>query len=418
MEAAPAQLDPARVAYLTDVEGMWSRVESFARDNPLVVLDAKDQLHVKDGAVFVFGGDAIDRGPWGRRVVRALLDVKKRQPDRVVLLAGNRDLNKLRLRRELQGHPPERAPDDVKAGPASGLLRWIFENTMGAREAFEHRRTELAAEGRPSDDDAIARSYIEDTSPDGDLAAYLMRAQLTCRVGCTLFAHGGVTDESLRFVPDAPKAKDVDAWVRELNAWYHRQMDHFAEGRLDADGKPLWSPLLAYQAPVPGMSVNQASVVYGRTADALNNPELPARAVIDELEAAGVRRLVVGHTPNGDVPSILREGSFELIVADTSRGRVDVAAKLALDDEHIRVDGLTILDDGEEARVAFDLALDDTTSPIGQRVRSTGRLVKGRTPTGDCMLFRYLDGFRAEQTKAAAARLRGVTLEPPRAREG
>ena len=81
MSATQNPPSPARVAYLTDVEGMWSRVESFARRNPLVTLDADDHLHVENGALFVFGGDAIDRGPWGRRVVRALLDVKRRQPE-------------------------------------------------------------------------------------------------------------------------------------------------------------------------------------------------------------------------------------------------------------------------------------------------------------------------------------------------
>ena len=34
-----------------------------------------------------FGGDAIDRGPHGRRIVRTLLEVKTRQPGQVVLLA-------------------------------------------------------------------------------------------------------------------------------------------------------------------------------------------------------------------------------------------------------------------------------------------------------------------------------------------
>ena len=45
----------------------------------------------------MFGGDAIDRGPGGRRIVRTLLAARRRYGDRVILLAGNRDINKLRL---------------------------------------------------------------------------------------------------------------------------------------------------------------------------------------------------------------------------------------------------------------------------------------------------------------------------------
>ena len=111
------------VAYLTDVEGMWSRLASFAHDNPCLTLAHDDTLTVAPGCVFVFGGDAVDRGPWSRRIVRALLDVKTRQPEQVVLLAGNRDINKLRLPRELAGHLHRKAPPEVRSYPPPELLR-------------------------------------------------------------------------------------------------------------------------------------------------------------------------------------------------------------------------------------------------------------------------------------------------------
>jgi hypothetical protein len=85
-----------RIAYLTDVEGQWSKLESFATGNPFVRLDANGRLLVAPGARFVFGGDAIDRGPASRRIVLVLLEAKRRQPEQVVLLAGNRDINKMR----------------------------------------------------------------------------------------------------------------------------------------------------------------------------------------------------------------------------------------------------------------------------------------------------------------------------------
>src|SRR5687768_5160073 len=131
------------VAYLTDAEGIWPKLASFVEGNPYVAFDAEGRLVVAPGAVFVFGGDAIDRGPSSRRVAAALLELKRRQPGQVFLLAGNRDINKLRLWRELRGYPPRRAPPEVAGGPRPALLKWIFENTMGARGAFEFRREEL-----------------------------------------------------------------------------------------------------------------------------------------------------------------------------------------------------------------------------------------------------------------------------------
>ena len=148
------------IAYLTDVEGRWDKLASFADRNPLVQL-AGDRLRLSDGATFVFGGDAIDRGPAGRRIVDTLLAARREYGERVVLLAGNRDINKLRLRRELDGAPPARTPPALREGPRGELLRWIFGNTMGAGEAFDHRATELASErpGHSITDEDVVQSY-------------------------------------------------------------------------------------------------------------------------------------------------------------------------------------------------------------------------------------------------------------------
>src|ERR1700691_4297257 len=118
------------IAYLTDVEGQWEKVDTFCAGNPLVTLEG-DDLVLATGVTFVFGGDAVDRGPHGRRTVACLSRAKRRYGDRVVLLAGNRDINKIRLARELAGHPPARAPHGLEG---AALLRWIFAHTMGAKD--------------------------------------------------------------------------------------------------------------------------------------------------------------------------------------------------------------------------------------------------------------------------------------------
>ena len=189
-----------RVAYVTDIEGRWEKLETFAARCPDVTLVGGD-LRVRDGAVLVFGGDAIARGPDGRRIVRALLGAKQAQPSDVILLAGNRDINKTRLVRELAGHPPPHAPPQLARAGGGALLAFIFGRTRGASEALEHRRAELSREGRASDPDAAAESYLEDLAPDGTLTRYLQACQLAHREGATLFVHGGVTAENLGVVP-------------------------------------------------------------------------------------------------------------------------------------------------------------------------------------------------------------------------
>lgn len=403
------------IAYLTDVEGIWEKLASFCRDNPHVSLEAGRRLVVRPGATFVYGGDAVDRGPDGRRVLGTLLEARRQYPSQVVLLAGNRDINKLRLARELNGHPLARTPADMRSAPRPVLLRWIFENTMGARDAFGFRWTELArADASVSEEDVVA-SFLEDLGPQGLMREYLAACQLAHRIGNTLFVHGGVHEHSLGVVPTGGRVEGVDAWVEALNHWYREQMEAFIEGRLDATGAPAWEPLIAYQAPTPGRRINTASVVYGRMADERNHPGLPSPALIETLARSGIHRLVVGHTPSGDCPSVLREEEFELILADNSYGRVEGASQLFLRDDSVYVEGRVKLEDGRLEHVQFQLARGDTSVPIGRQLLETGQLVKGPLESGDWLLFRALPQYRMEQLPVAPSTLEGRTLGPARA---
>jgi hypothetical protein len=403
------------VAYLTDVEGIWEKLASFCRDNPHVYLETGGRLVVRPGATFVYGGDAVDRGPDGLRVVRTLLDAKRQQPSQVVLLAGNRDINKLRLARELTGHPLPRTPADVRGAPRPVLLRWILENTMGARGAFEFRRAELARTAAPVSEEDVVDSFLEDLGPGGALRDYLAACQLVHRIGNTLFVHGGVHERSLEVVPSRGRVEGVDAWMEALNHWYREQIAAFREGRLDENGTPAWEPLIAYQAPTPGERINTASVVYGRMADARNHPGLPSPTLITTLARSGIHRLVVGHTPSGDCPSLLREEAFELILADNSYGRVEGASRLFLREDSVCVEGQVKLDEGRLEQVRFQLALGDTSAPIGRQLLDTGHLVKGPLASGDWLLFRALPHFHIEQLPASPSALAGRSLGPARA---
>jgi hypothetical protein len=403
----------AKVAYLTDIEGRWEKLLDFCAPRagggaPLVSYDDARGLRVADGAVFVFGGDAIDRGPAGRKVVRTLLEAKRAQPDRVVLLAGNRDINKLRLARELDVRP--------SSGTRADLLRSIFSRTMGARDAFAHRRTELATEGRPSSDEDVVDSWLEDVAPGGEQTRYLESAVLAHREGETLFVHGGVTAENLGVVPGrTARIEGVDAWMRALNDFYAESVSAFVAGRYASNGSPMWQELLAYQAPLPGTALNQASVVYARPGDSFGNPALPAEHVIDALRASDVRRVVIGHTPSGDCPAIVRDGAgFELVLADNSYGRIERGARVTIDASGVlRTEGTTVLDSEEHEVVATELAA-ARGAFIGLRDERTGRLVKARLARGDYLLFRALEGRRVEQLAATDAELARASLVVPK----
>ncbi len=390
-------------AYLTDVEGRWDKLTTFVEGNPLVSLDG-DRLALADGASFVFGGDAIDRGADARRIVSLFLDAKQRYGARVVLLAGNRDLNKLRLVRELDGHPQPGVPDALRHGPRGPLLRWTLATTMGATHAFDHRAAELAREGRAHDDEAVVESFLEDLAPGGSLRRYLGVCQLAHRDEETLYLHGAITDESHGVVPGvAARIDTLDAWVDALNALHSSEMSAFEAGR-----EP--TTLIAYQAPLPGTRANQTSVVYGRPADAIGNPRLPGNSTLAFLRAADVRRVVVGHTPSGDCPAVVRSDALELVLADNAYGRLERGSQLAVEGDRLHVIARTLLDDGTEHTIRSTTSLADP-GPIGLRDASTGQLVKSKLEGGEYLLFRALPNNVVEQRAAPESDVKTRRLE-------
>ncbi|ETL82948.1 hypothetical protein L917_16995 [Phytophthora nicotianae] len=93
-----------RVALLTDVEGNWQYVRNVVRQSSCLQLTASGQeetLELRDDCVLVFGGDAGDKGDYTLKCYEQLVHLKEKHPDRVVLLVGNRDVNKMRLTSEL-----------------------------------------------------------------------------------------------------------------------------------------------------------------------------------------------------------------------------------------------------------------------------------------------------------------------------
>jgi hypothetical protein len=251
----------------------------------------------------------------------------------------------------------------------------------------------------------VVASFLEDVQAGGLLREYLRLAQLAWRSGVTLFVHGGVADESLGFVPGEAHTPDLDDWIARLNAFHARQIEAFVEEPHADPNAAGWGEIVRYQAPVPGTRLNQASVVYGRPADENNHPLLPSATARAALARAGVHRVVVGHTPTGDCPSVVRdEAGFELVLGDNSYGRLEASAKILVRDDDLEVHGSAELDDGRRVEVGFVLARGDATAPIGRQLAS-GQLVKARLRSGELLLFRGLPERRVEQLAVSDDRL-------------
>jgi hypothetical protein len=207
---------------------------------------------------------------------------------------------------------------------------------------------------------------------------------------------------------------DVDAWIAALNAWCAEQVAAYRDFAFDASGEPRWQPILAYQGPLRGTRLNQASVVYGRFTDEDGNPFLPSPRAIASLRGAGIARVVAGHTPSGDCPAVLREDGFELVMADNSYSRVEAGTRVHIEGSALAIRGRAQLDDGTREAVTFDLDLGRDAAPIGLRDRATMQLVKGRLAGGGFLTFKGLPQYKYEQRRAREDELRARDLSVAR----
>jgi hypothetical protein len=99
---------------------------SFTGGQPRYHDDGACELTLHEGWCFVHGGDSCDKGGavgGSVRVVRTLVALKNKYPDRVTLILGNRDLNKMRWSAQLAF---ERGSYDAQTGFAT----WNEWNTL------------------------------------------------------------------------------------------------------------------------------------------------------------------------------------------------------------------------------------------------------------------------------------------------
>lgn len=148
---------------------------------------------------------------------------------------------------------------------------------MGCDNTFEFRRQEMALlSGRKAADiscEEVAEHFLQDVvSPSGALRQYLEHGCVVCRIGNTLFVHGAIDRNSMRFVPSPstrfelpsvklPPAKiadTVDEWVEEMNNFLRLGLDDFA-------ARPGWDAGRSTRGGESLMALQNREAMFGRT---------------------------------------------------------------------------------------------------------------------------------------------------------
>jgi len=374
--ALPVFAAAGPIIVLGDLEGQGFKLDQFIRESGGFQASPWGGLRLRPGVRFVFMGDALDRGPEGMRILDTMVALKKQYPDQVVLLMGNRDVNKLPLRFIFQNaaNPIQRLKD--------------FLDGINASEAFEFRRQELSARGQPASDRDVFNSTVGDVAPGGRMTEYLELAQVGHVDEETggLFVHGAISDQSVGYVPGHPgRIADVRTWIKTLNAWAHA----------------FPREILAYQGPraeTPGR--NDMSVTYGRFLGADNNPHLPADSVIEALKAQGLHYVVAGHSSVGDVPVLMSAPDFRVILVDNSYAKPGSSAWTRIEAGQIELGGHT------EGRVFTAKVPILGESAVGSLSPDGWRLL-GKVDTGEWLEWQIQGRYRSAYRLLTDAQLCG-----------
>lgn len=410
------------VGFLSDLEGSKQRLIAYYEANPEVFkLGSDGQYHIRDNAIFVYGGDAMDRFYGNLFVMRELNRHFVESPSGFVSIAGNRDINKFRPYVELNPKALEQVPLQVNVktdeeiasyeaaarilGDRAQRLQFMFGNrkNMGAADKFENLRLELTDEGykggRLLTDTDVADFYYDYLSPGGLGFQVISRMKLAYRIGNTLFVHGGVTEESMGRVPDRPDVifDDLDEWVRELNRFYSEMVAVITKEGANWAGPSeprVGDLLLNYPMPreweIKGSRMD--SVVTGKNTDEFINPVDFSPLVQAWLKRNGIDRVMMGHNPIGQYPILVRErsDSVEQGYGDNSHSAENYAYSFLLlgrNLQHTLIRGrVTIGEQDLDVQTSLTLG---KPSLVG-RSFSDGRRVLGRVQTPDGVAGDYV----------------------------
>ena len=343
-------------AYLTDVEGNLDYFHKYVRLSKVIawVDSKKNRLKFKqDNSMFVFGGDAQDRGIGDIRFINLLLDFKKEYPDRVEFIIGNRDANKIRIYSELSekitnnsAHLSkyDKFPYWVNKKERVTLrnyleqnnyeinivnrLKYILEYTMGSSGSFEKRRAELSillnkSASSISDQDIVA-SFLNSVAPhpvnvkttnDNYLLKYLQYGKIAYIFGEHIFVHGAINKNNMGYVPSGGKLiEDVHLWVAALNNWYHKELNEYM---LNPECGGITKKRKGYKIIDYSVPSDNRTVVYSDNLKNGNGNYINSK-VIKYLNKSGIHSIISGHRPHGDCPLVLRSKNLTAVSADTS----------------------------------------------------------------------------------------------------
>lgn len=340
------------VGVISDIEGKWKALETYAQrrnsviDNNLLkkYSDEFDKIRntqefinkneikinldeiLKENCKLVFLGDLIDNGFDNIKLLTFFILLKDKYNDKVILIAGNRDINKLRLQfienDENFKKDIERISiwhekfSKLAKQDKTQKLKFIFDETMGAKGLFDRIKTELTFKDSSNKNQIPTEEKVSEyiTKIYLDLIkSYLKKCQIIHveKNINSIFIHGGIHNDNIgKFInKETEEEKNFDNWINNLN-------NEFQE-LIKKENFDDLVPLLEYQEPPIDKNKwvgesNDSSVLHSRPWNFETNnlrriDIVKDNCYVTKLLENGINKEFVGHSPVGKLPIMIKK---------------------------------------------------------------------------------------------------------------
>lgn len=368
------------ISVITDSEGNLQHFLSSASMSDTLIQRLNEQGMAQNAPkISLFLGDTCDKGPDDLRVLHTIRHRVCQLKEKWLLIAGNRDDNKIRLLELLNSkyiHDFVQQPgvywNPIKTAPAAFcenlnvdfealdihskrvvVLKWMLEKTMGAPNAFENRRIELQALLKTPladiTDISVMKSFIEEMlKPEeyallsnmqgfedgrwvlpeayrGDMRWYIENSQAMALIGNTFYSHAGLPKgvfpylQSGEQLPVIATREGFMQWVEARNTERKTNINAYIQGMLTQKIFGV-SPHPAVQASLYHEPF-QAGVANNRAYNIQSFDSFSHAQDADVLNACGIETMLHGHQyALTETPRVTRSKSRVIVNVDTRLG--------------------------------------------------------------------------------------------------
>lgn len=433
--------NPAQIFHITDMEGGASFFNFINKSN-IVTYDPEHGIEFNKtckNPYFIYGGDVTDHGSFDLAITKSLIDFKKRYPERVFLIAGNREITKNRFRIELapefirerlmHSKPPRWLVKEMQTVPLDYViedmrrhniasnsqdmetiqkyvnalsiqecqliyLHWMLEKTMGCPDTFQCRREELAKNATVVTDADVLNSILKESSPEGLTGQYLQLAQIAAIVPNTgvLAMHGGLNPYNIGRIPDMPaNDKSIDnarVWIKQYNNWFRNQVNDWIDYKTTHLTDPAFTKLDDVSLPLHNVP---KSIMVADILDKDKQYSDVSPIVSEYLRKNNIQIVLTGHQQCGDHPAIVRAENTVFINGDTGhdpRGDACHVIEIEATSRRAHASIRGTLSDKTSVNTQMTITADKISGdPYIGRVLPDHRLVQCRLANGDYRLL-------------------------------